>query len=288
MIHVMMTRRTFAAGAALALPAAVAAKSAFKGVPLGAQTYSFRDRDVDGCIAAMKEIGMTYAEVFSGHVEPKPEGRGPEARNKLRDWRLKVPESDIKAVAAKFKAGGIEVYAYNYSFRDDFTDEEIDRGFQIAKWMGAKCITASATVSVAKRLAPFAARHKMKVGMHNHSRIHENEFATPESFAEAMKAGEWIGVNLDLGHFWAANFDPVDYLKKNYAKIVTVHLKDRKKNQGANMPFGEGDTPLKECLHLMRDSKWKIPAMIEYEYKGADTVVEVKRCFEYSKNLLLS
>lgn len=283
-----MTRRIFTAGAALVLPGAASAKSVFKGVPLGAQTYSFRDRNLDGCLAAMKEIGMTYAEVFSGHVEPRPEGRGAEARNNLRAWRLKVSESEIKALAAKFKTAGVTPYAYNYSFRDDFTDEEIDKGFVIAKWLGARAITASSTVSVAKRVAPFAAKHKMMVGMHNHSRIHENEFATPESFAEAMKAGEWIGVNLDFGHFWAANFDPVDYMKKNYRKLVTVHLKDRKKNQGANMAFGEGDTPLKECLHLIRDSKWKIPAMIEYEYKGADTVVEVKRCFEYSKNLLLS
>ena len=260
------------AAALLATPL-LAAKSAYKGVPLGAQTYSFRDRDLDGCLKAMQEIGMTYAEVFSGHVEPKVPGRGAEAREAIRKWRLGVAEPEIKALAAKFKAAKVTPYAFNYSFRDDFTDDEIDKGFLIAKWLGAGCLTASATVSVAKRVAPFAAKHKLRVGMHNHSRIHENEFATPESFAEAMKAGEWIGINLDLGHFWAANFDPVDFMKKNHAKLVTVHLKDRKKNQGANLAFGEGDTPLKECLHLIRDSKWKVPAMIEYEYKGADTVV---------------
>jgi sugar phosphate isomerase/epimerase len=284
----MISRRELM-GAALASPLlTAAAKSAYKGVPLGAQTYSFRDRDLDGCLKAMQEIGMTYAEVFTGHVEPKMPGTGKEQREAIRKWRLGVTEADIKPIVAKFKAAGVTPYAYNYSFRDDFTDDEMDKGFLVAKWLGAKSITASATVSVAKRVAPFAAKHKMRVGMHNHSRIHENEFATPESFAEAMKAGEYIAVNLDLGHFWAANFDPVDYLKKNHEKIVTVHLKDRKKNQGANMPFGEGDTPLKECLHLIRDSKWKIPAMIEYEYKGADTVVEVRKCFEYSKKLLLA
>jgi len=276
-------------GAALAAPLlTAAAKSAYKGVPLGAQTYSFRDRDLDGCLKAMQEIGMTYAEEFTGHVEPKMPGTGKEAREALRKWRLGVTEADIKPIAAKFKAAGVTPYAYNYSFRDDFTDDEMEKGFLVAKWLGAKCLTASATVSVAKRVAPFAAKFKMRVGMHNHSRIHANEFATPESFAEAMQAGEYIGVNLDLGHFWAANFDPVEYMKKNHEKLVTVHLKDRKKNQGPNLAFGEGDTPLKECLHLIRDSKWKIPAMIEYEYKGADTVVEVRKCFEYSKKLLLS
>jgi hypothetical protein len=39
-------------------------------------------------------------------------------------------------------------------------------------------------------------------------------------------------------------------------------------------------------LKLIRDSKWAIPANIEYEYKGTDTVVEVKRCFDYCKKIL--
>jgi hypothetical protein len=52
------------------------------------------------------------------------------------------------------------------------------------------------------------------------------------------------------------------------------------------MPFGEGDTPIKAVLDLMARKKYKFPANIEYEYKGADTFVEVKRCFDYCKGLL--
>ena len=37
-------------------------------------------------------------------------------------------------------------------------------------------------------LAPVAARHKIRVGMHNHSRIDANEFATPASLTGASKA----------------------------------------------------------------------------------------------------
>ena len=135
-------------------------------------------------------------------------------------------------------------------------------------------------------LIPRLAKHKMVVGMHNHSRMVPNEFATAENFATAMKEGPFIGINLDIGHFWAANFDAVPFMKEHHQHIVTVHIKDRKKNQGDNMPFGEGDTPIKEVLLQMKANKWKIPAMIEYEYKGADTVAEVKKCFEYCKAIL--
>jgi sugar phosphate isomerase/epimerase len=274
-----ITRRNFTQLALAATASAARINPYFNGVRIGAQSYSFRDRKLDAAIAAMKEVGIGTVEMWQGHVEP--EGL---KREDLRKWRLSVDLNEIKAVRKKYDAAGIELYAYNCSFRDDFTDQEIDRGFVIAKTLGVKVLTASSNVSTAKRIDKFALKHKMPVGMHNHSRLVANEFARAEDFAEAMKGtSEFIRINLDIGHFWAAGFDPVDYLRKNYAKIVTIHIKDRRKNQGPNMPFGEGDTPVKEVLNLLKDQKLKIPANIEYEYKGADTVVEMKKCLAYCK-----
>jgi len=55
----------------------------------------------------------------------------------------------------------------------------------------------------------------------------------------------------------------------------------------ANLPWGEGDTPIKPVLQLLRDRKWPIKAFIEYEYPGKDdAVTEVKRCFQYCKDAL--
>src|SRR5438105_817718 len=65
------------------------------------------------------------------------------AREDLRKWRIETPLDHFKAVGAKFKAAGVRVYAYNYSFNDSFTDAEIDRGFDIARAIGATIITAS-------------------------------------------------------------------------------------------------------------------------------------------------
>lgn len=43
------------------------------GVQLGAQSYSFRDMPLDAAIAAMAEIGLGECELWSGHVEPRPQ-----------------------------------------------------------------------------------------------------------------------------------------------------------------------------------------------------------------------
>lgn len=289
-----LTRRTFnqlalVSAAALAVPRAAQAKinSTFNGVTIGVQSYSFRDRPLDQAIAGMKEVGIGLCEMSQGHMEDRDDARESGGRERLRQWRLTVPLSEFEAAGQKFRDAGIDLYAYNYSFKDDFTDKEIERGFEMAKALGAKVITASANVATSKRIDPLAKRYKIRVGMHNHSRIRPNEFATPADWDAARKGmSEYIAINLDIGHFVAAGFDPVDYLAKHHGDIVTLHIKDRKKDQGDNTPFGEGDTPIKEVLTLLREKKYPIPANIEYEYKGEDTIAEIKKCFAYCKGAL--
>ena len=109
----------------------------------------------------------------------------------------------------------------------------------------------------------------MVVAMHNHSNTKDpNEFATPESFAAAMKLSKYFKVNLDIGHFTAANYDAVAYLKEHHASVTNLHIKDRKKNQGDNVPWGTGDTPIREVLQLLKREKWPIRAYMEYEHRG--------------------
>ena len=283
----MLTRRDFGKLALAAGPASLAwakIQDTFNGVIIGVQSYSFRDRSLDDAIKAMQEIGLGECELYQGHVEPKTQGRGRAAEEELRKWRLSVPMTEFQNVARKFKDAGIRLYAYNYSFRDNFSDEEIERGFDMARALGVKYITASSTLSTAKRVAPYADKYKIVVAMHGHSNVKDpNEFARPESFEEAMKMSKYFWVNLDIGHFFAAGYDPVEYLEKHHGRIATLHIKDRKKDQGENVPFGQGDTPIKQVLQTLKKNKWKIPANIEYEYRGSDTVEEVRKCFEYCK-----
>lgn len=261
--------------------------SKIKGVQIGIQSYSLRDRSLDDALAGIVECGINSCELWSGHVEPRPKTKGKEGREETRKWRTTVSLDEFKKVREKFQKAGVRIYAYNYSFRDDFTDEEIERGFQMAQALGVKGITASSNVTTAKRVDPFAQKYKIPVGMHNHSNIRPNEFATPDDFAAAMKgASGYIRINLDIGHFTAAGFDPVAFLQEHHAHIVTLHIKDRKKNQGENTEWGKGETPIKEVLQVLRKHKYPIPANIEYEYKGSDSVAEVKKCVAYCKQAL--
>ncbi len=262
-------------------------ESRYRGVLVGVQSYSFRDRDLDGLIAGMDELGLTSCELWEAHVEPR-ELRTPEAREELRRWRLTVPLDHFRSIRERFDSVGIGLNSYNISFKDHFSDDEIDRGFVMAKALGVPAITSSAHVNSVPRIARMAARHGIPVAMHNHSRVDPNEFSSPDDFASAIAKGDGqsITANLDIGHFTAANHDAVAYLREHHDVITTVHLKDRKRDDGPNVPWGEGDAPIREILTMLRDERWDIPANIEYEYRGDDTVTEVGRCLDYCREAL--
>ena len=74
-------------------------------------------------------------------------------------------------------------------------------------------------------------------------------------------------------------------------RIASVHLKDRQTpaHGAGNLPWGTGDTPLKEILQLMKQERYAFPASIELEYQvpdGSDAVKETRTCVEYCRNAL--
>lgn len=272
------------------LSAAAAASSKIRGVQIGAQSYSFRDRSLDEAIAGFVAVGIDSCELWSDHCYPAEIRRAntPELRQQRQQWRQTITPAYFAEVRKKFDAAGIQLSALNYSFNPRETDHELEQGFQWAKALGVKVITSSSPTSMPARIAPLAEKYKITVGFHNHSRTDGDDIATPERMEAAMAISPMIAINLDIGHFTAANFDAVAFITKHHDRLVTLHLKDRKKNQGDNLPFGDGETPIVQVLQLLRDKNWAIPANIEYEYKGADTIEAVKSCLAYCRKALES
>src|SRR5205823_3934463 len=103
-------------------------------------------------------------------------------------------------------------------------------------------IATSTQLTMAKRLLPLAEKHKIYIAFHGHDQTsNPNEFSTPETFQKTMDMSKYAKVNLDIGHFTAAGYDPVAYIQEHHDRITHLHIKDRKKDRGPNQPFGEGD-----------------------------------------------
>jgi sugar phosphate isomerase/epimerase len=297
----MQSRRQFTQALLAGIPAALAygaVSSKFGGVQIGTISYSFRTLPADQILGAILKAGLSEVELMSNHAEAlvgaptvqrTAAGRAdPEGQAALQKWRATVSMDKYKDLRKTFDAAGVDIQLLCYNLAKGCTDDEIEYSFQMAKALGARAISSTAQISTAKRVGPFADKHKMMWGGHGHDRVDEpEEFATPESFATVMSFGKYMGVNLDIGHFTAANYDAVAYIKEHHSRITNLHLKDRKKNHGPNVPWGQGDTPLQAVLQLLKKEKYPFPANIEYEYMGKDDpVTEVSRCVQFCKEAL--
>jgi sugar phosphate isomerase/epimerase len=308
-----LTRREFGrmlAAAPLAL-AAQASRPLFSinGVGIGLETFSFHDlppagdpRLIPTIISNMQTLGIAECEIMSGHIEPWPtistgwwvqSRRAPgfqQLREQARQWRLTVPMDYYVKIRKQFEDAGLRIYLYNVNFNETFTDAERDRVFEAAAALGAAGFSSSTVISEARRLVPFAERHRMFVAMHNHNNLVDpDQFAKPESFETALAMSPYFKATLDIGHFVAGNNDPVAFIRKHHDRTVNIHVRDRKRNNGPNRPFGQGDTPIGEVLRLIRDNKYPIRCYIEYEYGSfRSSVDEVKACLDYCKSALAS
>ena len=224
-------------------------------------------------------------------LTPEQQAERQAAVEKLAKWRASANAKTWKAVTKKFNDAGVDVALLCYNMRDDMKDEDIEYGFSMAKGLGVKGITTSTTLTMAKRIAPVADKHKLLVGYHGHDAIdNPNETATLESYDKLMAYGKYNGVNLDIGHFTAAGYDAVAFIKQHHAKITNLHIKDRKKNRGPNVAvWGTGDTPMKEVLQLLKTEKYPFPANLELEYpipQDSNIIAEAKKCLAYVKSCL--
>jgi sugar phosphate isomerase/epimerase len=309
------TRREIGGLALAAMPLARALgadriDSKFNGVQIGAITYSFNriaSPDPEAIIRAYVEIGLGEAELMSNHCEalagapavarggrgnltPEQQGARQAQQEQLRQWRASSGPNTWKAVRKKFEDAGIHIGVLCYNMNDNMKDEDIEYGFAMAQALGVNAMSSSTTLTMAKRIAPIADRHKMLVGYHGHDATNDpNQIATLESYDTLMAYGKYSGVNLDIGHFTAANYDAVEFIGKHHAKITNLHVKDMKRNHGTYTPFGEGDTPVKGVLQLLKKEKYGFPANIELEYPiPADStlIAEMKKCLAYCKACL--
>ncbi len=309
-IESILSRRRFlattaAAGAAvmttqhlLAADSAAGGKpnSVFGGVAIGINTYSYRGGGIDTAeqtLKALLEDGLSEVELKDGPLRaygvlPAAAKKGELLANKPSDAELAKRRAGMLAKAAELRKmyndAGVNIHIHKCPFGP--SDDDINFNFDLAKALGCKAITTERNDSLAKKLAPFAEKHKVYVAFHNHT----NNVPTIEKLDPLLECGPFIMFNLDIGHYIAGTKgkSPIPVIEKYHDRIISLHLKDRTA-EGGNLPWGQGKTPIKEVLQLLKKEKWPIYGDIELEYKvpaGSTAVAEVAKCVAYCKEAL--
>jgi sugar phosphate isomerase/epimerase len=234
-----------------------------------------------------------------GAISPEQQA----AQERLRAWRASTTPGTWRAVRKQFDDAGIDlrILWYSLGFQGaETSDEDIDYAFRMARGLGVKVMSGSSTIPIAARIARAADKYKILWGGHTQDNVNDDDqFVTPETYEKLLSMSPYFRVNLDVGYFTAAGFDSVAFITKHHDRISDIHLKDKKRAQslgGAvtnnalnNFPWGQGDTPIREVLQLLKKNKYGIPVQIEYEYgcrTTADAVTEVGRCYAYARRCL--
>ncbi len=283
--------------------------SKFNGVQIGTITYSYRGMpgSAEDILQYIVKSGINSVELMGEPVEqfagvPSGSGRGRGRRSEmteeerkamrqwqeeLLEWRTSVSMDKFKALKKMYNDAGVDIHIVKFGNIGDenMPDEEIDYYFNVAKALGARGITRELSEDAAKRLGPIADKHNIMIGFHNHTQLKPTTYDGP-----ILSYGKYLGINLDVGHYVAGtNESPIPLIEKHHDRIFSIHIKDRKINNGPNMPLGQGDTPVALILQLMKREQWTFPADIELEYRipqGSDAVTEVANCVQFCKEAL--
>jgi len=224
-------------------------------------------------------------------LTPEQEATRKAANEALEKWRLSQSMDGFKSFRKKYEDAGVLIQIVKFDGINTFSDSVVDYCFEVAKALGAHAISCEIPVSQTKRLGAFGEKHKMMIGYHGHGNLTDPEaFGRLGAWEQAFWYSKFNGANVDIGHFFAANgFSPADWIKENHTRVTHVHLKDRKAKNGPNVPWGQGDTPIKEILQLMKREKYKFQATIEFEYpvpEGSTLLAELSKCVAFCKEAL--
>ncbi len=288
--------------------------SKFAEVQIGAITYSFRDLEggLEATLNACVEAGLSSVELMGTGVEdylgapknPVQRRPGPDTpftdeekrlitqyKSELKEWRKTNGTISVYAqLRKKFNDAGVNIHIYKWTAGE--TEEELDYSFKIAKALGAIGITAELNEKNARLLGPAAENNGMYAILHNHAQFAEPGFDVDKllSYSSANR------LNFDVGHYFGSTgLNPADFIRKYHDRISSIHLKDKTGPDNAiqkntNQVWGQGETPLAEVLHLIRDQKLPIYCDIELEYPvnpWSTSVKEVKTCKEFCRQILI-
>jgi sugar phosphate isomerase/epimerase len=260
---------------------------------LGTSAIELRSQPVELFLGAPVATAMAGGAGRGGRrggtpLTPEQQSARKAAAEELRKWRASVPMNKVREFKKKYQDAGVDIQIVKFDNNNIYNqpDDVLDYCFELAKNLGARSISCEISTADTRRVGQFADKHKMMVGYHGHNQT------TPAIWEAAFSEAKYNGANLDIGHFVSGNnTSPVPFLEQHHDRITHVHVKDMKMNNGPAVPFGEGDTPIKEVLRLIRDNKWKMQATVEFEYPipaGSDRMAEIAKCLDYCKQCLLA
>jgi hypothetical protein len=282
----------------------------FADVKVGAISYSYRalPSSAEEILGYLVQGGLETVELMGGPAEAYagvPAGPGRPSRDasdaeraefqqareayteEARTWRLSARMDKFVELGQMYADAGVTIDILKLG-NPRWSDAEIDYAYNAARAIGARGISFEGGDESSERMGPFATKHALYNGMHNHTQVADPKW----SFDRILSHSPYNALNLDIGHYVAGTGEsPIPIIRKYRDRITHLHIKDRRSpaNGGDNVSWGEGDTPIAEVLRLLQSEGYPITAMIELEYPVPETsnvLTEVAKCVGFCRGAL--
>ncbi len=226
----------------------VAPGDVYAGLPLGVQTYTFRDRSFEKALEAVKnDLKLSYVEIFPNHLA----GTSPSKAKAL------LTEHGITATG----------WGVVHFGKDIDANRKI---FELAKELDVKHITCDPDPDAFDNLDKLTEEYKITADIHDHGPGHR--WGKIKTIFDAIKDhNPMIGLCNDTGHFIRAGEDPLRACEDFRGRMHAMHLKDFKKNAAGKFEdcaLGEGGLKLEDILKWLVINEFRGDLSLEYEGKN--------------------
>ena len=285
-------------------------RSDYAGIRIGAITYSFAQMPEfpKGCTKKfILGAGLGSVELMDRdferdlgivpfrHIQAKFLTK--ERKVAISQWRETADMKPIEDFRAEYEAAGIGIHIVKFGDIGCpwmYSWKEAEYMFKATRALGARVITREVPKvaewadfkSVAEKLIPLMNEYDVDIAFHNHAQIAADAYD-----GVLLGYSDHFKINFDIGNYVAANDDdPLAFVKKYADRIASIHVKDRKRSNGPECPFGTGDTPLAGLFAILKSEKIDTPCDIEVEFPippGSDAVRETGNCREFCRKAIL-
>lgn len=235
---------------------------------LGMASYTFRKFSMEKTIEMTLRLGLKHIAFKSMHLP------------------LETTVDEIRAIAAKVKEAGLDLYGCGVVYMKD--EASVQQAFDYAKAAGMKVIIGVPNHELLEMVNLKVKQYDIQVAIHNHG-PGDKLYSTPESVYEKIKKLDpRIGLCVDIGHTQRLAIDPSEAVTKFKDRLIDVHVKDvnASTKEGSTVEIGRGVIDIPKFLKTLIKLKYTGKVSLEYEKDEADPLPGAAESIGYLRGVL--
>lgn len=243
-------------------------KKPVSSLQVGIAGYTFNQFSIDQSISMMQRVGVNMLS--------------------LKEFHLPLDSSQAKAdeVVAKFKAGGITIYAVGVIYMKDAA--EVDRAFDYARKVGVNLIVGVPEYDLLKYTEGKVKSTGIKIAIHNHG-PEDKRYPSPKDVYSRIKDMDAnMGLCIDIGHSMRAGTDPAKAVVDYKSRLFDLHIKDVSlaAKDGKAIEIGRGVIDFPALIKALRRVNFQGKCSIEFEKDMKDPLPGIAESIGFFKGVM--